>query len=59
MRIAEHIEHLNQVITEIRTVAITSPIGIVPADLALHAQAVLREAVSNTVCDTPTPPSSP
>jgi len=31
------------------SVAITVRIGIVPADLALHAQAVLREAVSNTV----------
>jgi len=31
------------------SVAITSRIGIVPADLTLHAQAVLREAVSNTV----------
>jgi len=41
------------------SVAITVRIGIVPAELALHAQAVLREAVSNTVCDTPTPPSSP
>ena len=31
------------------SVAITVRIGIVPAELALHAQAVLREAVSNTV----------
>ena len=84
-RIAEHIEHLNQVITEIRTAvfdlhtdpadtrrlggllhrhrrarspptptcaprsAFSGRIDIVPADLAEHAQAVLREAVSNTV----------
>ena len=82
-RIAEHIEHLNQVITEVRTavvdqhtepadprrlggllhdivgeittdtdlrtsIGITGRIDIVPADLAIHAQAVLREAVSNT-----------
>jgi len=83
-RIAEHIEHLNDVITEVRagvvdrpaepagtrrlggllhdivgeitadtdlrtSIGITGRIDIVPADLAVHAQAVLREAVSNTV----------
>ena len=83
-RIAEHIEHLNQVITEVRaagvdlhtesagtrglggllhdivgeitagtdlrtSIGITGRIDIVPADLAVHAQAVLRETVSNTV----------
>ena len=82
-RIADHIEHLNQVITEVRTtvfdrhtepadiprlggllhdivgeittdtdlrtsIGITGRIDIVPADLAVHAQAVLREAVTNT-----------
>src|SRR5664279_3026825 len=36
--------------TDLRTsIGITGRIDIVPADLAVHAQAVLREAVSNTV----------
>ena len=83
-RIAEHIEHVNEIIAEIRTavfdvdtdptgtpllggllhdilgemtadtdlrssIGITGCIDIVPADLAVLAQAVLREAVSNTV----------
>jgi len=82
-RIAEHIEHLDQVITEVRaavfdrhtepadtprlggllhhivgeittdtdlrtSIGITGRIDTVPADLAVHARAVLREAVSNT-----------
>ena len=82
-RIAEHIEHLDQVITEVRaavfdrhtepadtprlggllhhivgeittdtdlrtSIGITGRIDTVPADLAVHARAVLREAVTNT-----------